>query len=237
VSEDILDYLRITANAIGVMALEAGAMNLPSAIQALGIDRELLEIAVVKRGTGIQIFYERKEESIEPKAHHDLRFRAMFWEGVSIVFGTSALASNAEISARLGSITASRLGDHFGASWQVRLSAEPKTSDLGDEIYATVLREDDDSWEGIRRIPGLPSCAAPLTTSIKATREEEAVSLIQYAWGANWPIKGTIALVMGIDTDEAWEFSIIYELTRNEAEPLWQNLWELMSRAAEADGI
>jgi hypothetical protein len=105
----------------------------------------------------------------------------MFREGLSIVFGPGASASNAEISARLESIPASWLGDHYGASWQGRLSAEPKTSHLGDDIYATVLREDDDSWEGIRRIPGLPRCAAPISTVIKATREEEAVSLIQYA--------------------------------------------------------
>jgi hypothetical protein len=232
-----LEYLTITANAIGAMALEAGATNLPLPIQALGIDRELLEITVTKRGSGIQIYYERKEESMEPKAARGLRFRAMFWEGRSIVFGTGAPASNAEISARLESITASWLGDHFGPSWQVRLSAEPKTSDLGDEIYATVLREDDDSWEGIRRIPGLPSCAAPLTTSIKATREEKAVSLIRYAWGANWPIKGTIALIMGVGTEQASEFSVTYELARTDVGPSWEHLWESMWRAVQEDAI
>jgi hypothetical protein len=74
------------------MALEAGATALSLPIQALGIDREELEIKVIKRGPGIQIFYERKEESIEPKVVHELKFRAMFWEGLSIVFGTGAPA-------------------------------------------------------------------------------------------------------------------------------------------------
>jgi hypothetical protein len=108
---------------------------------------------------------------------------------------------------------------------------------LGDEIYATVLREDDDSWEGIRRIPGLPSVAAPLVTSITATKEEEAISLIQDEWGANSPIKGTIALVMGFGTQQAWEFSVTYELARTDDGSSWQNLWESMWRVAEADAI
>jgi hypothetical protein len=177
---EIMEYLRITAEAIGVLAVQAGATSFPIGIQALGVDRELLEVTVVKRGPGIPIYFERKEEAIGPKTVHQLRFRAMFWEGLSIVFGTGAPATDGEISARLSSITASWLGDHFGESWQVRLSAEPKTSDMGDEIYAKVLLANDDSWEGIRRIPGLPSVETPLATSIAATKIEEAVSLIQY---------------------------------------------------------
>jgi hypothetical protein len=181
---EIMGYLRVTA--------------LPIGIQGLAVVRDLLEVTVVKRGPGLQLYFERREEAIEPKSVHQLRFRAMFWEGLSIVFGTGAPATDWEISARLSSITASWLGDQFAGSWQVRLSAEPKTSDLGDEIYATVLLATNDSWEGIRRIPGLPSVAAPLVNSVAATKIEEAVSLIQYAWGANWPVRGTIALIIAI---------------------------------------
>jgi hypothetical protein len=94
--------------------------------------------------------------------------------------------------------------DHFGEPWPVRLTAEPKTSDLGDEIYATIVLATDDSWEGIRRIPGLPSIAAQLVNSVAATKIEEAVSLIQYAWGASWPVRGTIALTMNYGTERAW---------------------------------
>jgi hypothetical protein len=68
-------------------------------------------------------------------------------------------------------------------------------------------------------------------------KEEEAVSLIQYAWGANWPIKGTIALTMDIGTEQAFEFSVTCELGRLNVGPSWPNLWELMWRAAEVDGI
>jgi hypothetical protein len=157
-----MEYLKVTAEAIGTLASQAGATSLPIGIQALGVDRDLLEITVAKRGPRIQIHCERKEEAIEPKSAHQSRFRAMFCEGLSIVFGTGAPATDREISVRLASITASCLGDHFGESWPVRLSAEPKTSDLGDEIYATVVLANDHSWEGIRRIPGLPSLAAPL---------------------------------------------------------------------------
>jgi hypothetical protein len=95
---------------------------------------------------------------------------------------------------------------------------------MGDEIYATVLLSKDVPWNGICRISGLPSCAAPVSTMIVATKEEEAVSLIQYAWGANRPIKGTIALTMDIGTDQAFEFSVTHRLDRCEEGPSWQNL-------------
>jgi hypothetical protein len=126
-----------------------------------------------------------------------LRFRAAFWEGFSIVFGTNAPVTDGEISARLYSTTASWLADRFGESWQVKLAAEPRTSDMGYEIHAKMPLLADDEWEGIRRIPGLPSVAAPVVRSIAATKPEEAADLIHYAWGANWPVKGTVALTVG----------------------------------------
>jgi hypothetical protein len=91
---------------------------------------------------------------IYPRGDYPLKFRAMFVDGISIVFGTGAPASNAEISARLKSITASWFGDQYGPSWLANLSAERKTSDLGNEIYATVLLASDESWNGICRILG-----------------------------------------------------------------------------------
>jgi hypothetical protein len=236
VLEDILEPLRITANAIGTMALEAGAVALPLPIQLFGIEREALEITVAKRGSGIQIYYERKDQK-DLTTNHELKFRAMFWEGLSIVFGIGAPASNAEISARLKSVTASWFGDQFGPSWEVNLSAEPRTSELGNEIYATVLLSRDESWNGICRIPGLPGCAAPVPIATAATKEEEAVSLIQYAWRADWPIKGTTALIMDVGTDQAFEFSVTYKLGRLDVGPSWQNLCEFMWRAADEDGI
>jgi hypothetical protein len=232
-----MEYLRVTAEATGVLAIQAGATALPIGIQALGVDRDLLDVTIVKRGPGLQLYFERKEEAIEPKSVHQLRFRAMFWEGVSIVFGTSAPATDGEISARLFNTTVSWLGDHFGESWQVKLSAEPKTSDLGNEIHASVLLAMDDTWEGIRRIPGLPSVAAPLVRSIAATKIEEAVSLIQYAWGANWPVKGTIALTIDYGRQTAWEFSVTLNLGRTDEEPTWAMLWAKMGEAVAADGI
>jgi hypothetical protein len=95
VQEDILEPPRIMANAIGVMAFEAGAVRLPLPIQLLGAERESLEIT------------ERKDQAWPPLVNHELKFKAMFWEGLSSVFGTGAPASNAEISARLKSVTAS----------------------------------------------------------------------------------------------------------------------------------
>jgi hypothetical protein len=36
--------------------------------------------------------------------------------------------------------------------------------------------------------------------------------MISYAWGAGWPFKGTLGLMMALGTDEAFEFSITYDL-------------------------
>jgi hypothetical protein len=232
-----LDYLRVTANAIGMLAVQAGATSLPIGIHGLGVDRESLEVTVVKRGPGIQMYFERKEEKLEPKIEYPLRFRAMFWDGFSVVFGTNSPATDGEISARLNSCTASWLGDHFGESWPVKLTAEPKTSDLGDEIYAKVVSENDESWQGIRRIPGLPSVAAPLVNSIAATKEEEAGELISYGWGAGWPVKGTIALSMNVGTPQTWEFSVTYTLERTEGVPTWTALWGRMGEQLRDDSL
>jgi hypothetical protein len=53
-----------------------------------------------------------------------------------------------------------------------------------------------------------------------ATKEEEATIMISYAWRADWPVKGTIALTLGIGAQQAFEFRVTYELTKEE-EPTW----------------
>jgi hypothetical protein len=78
VPEDILEPLRITAEAIGVLTLQAGAVALPLPVQTLGIDREALEITVAKRGSGIQILYKRRDQKNIPATNHDLKSRAIF---------------------------------------------------------------------------------------------------------------------------------------------------------------
>jgi hypothetical protein len=125
VPEDILEPLRVTANAIGVLTLQAGATTLPLPIQLLAAEREALEITVAKRGSRIQVFYERKDQKRLFAIKHDLKLRAMFPDGISVVFGTGAPATNEEISARLRNITAGWFGDQYGPSWQANLSAQP----------------------------------------------------------------------------------------------------------------
>jgi hypothetical protein len=60
--------------------------------------------------------------------------------------------------------------------------------------------------------------------------------MIRYAWAADWPVKGTMALTMDEVLENAFEFGITYQLTK-EGEPLWENLWIFMARAIVADGI
>jgi hypothetical protein len=63
------------------------------------------------------------------------------------------------------------------------------------------------------------------------------VSLIRYAWGANWPVKGTIALTVDLGALHAWQFSVTYELEKNEDDLSRENLWRMMRNAIQVDGI
>jgi hypothetical protein len=60
--------------------------------------------------------------------------------------------------------------------------------------------------------------------------------MIDYAWKAGWPFKGTIALTMDIGTEQAFEFSVTYGLVLGE-EPTWPSLWEAMWEAIREDRI
>jgi hypothetical protein len=236
VPDDILEPLKITAHAFGVVSLQAGAQTLPLPIQALAIPREELEITVAKRGTGVQIYYQRKDQLALSLIDFKLRFRAMLWDNMSVVFGTGSPVSNEEISERFGSITASWFEGRVGPSWQVNLSAQPKTSELGGEIYADVLIATDDSWEGSTVVPGIPSCEAWVPIRTVATKLEEAEMMIKYAWATDWPIKGTLAVVMDEGMDTEFEFSVTYQLEK-QSEPTWGCLWARMSQRIIEDGI
>jgi hypothetical protein len=218
------------------VSLQSGAETLPLPIQALAIPREELEITVAKRGPGIQIYYQRKDQLVLPAFDRALRFRAMLWDDLSIVFGTGCPASNEEISERFRSITASWFEGRVGPSWQVNLSAQPKTSNLGGEIYADVLVATDDSWNGICAIPGLPSCAGWVPIRTVATKLKEAETMIRYAWAAGWSFRGTLAVTMDEGNESEFEFSVTYTLEK-EGEPTWECLWALMCRELLADGI
>jgi hypothetical protein len=65
---------------------------------------------------------------------------------------------------------------------------------------------------------------------------EEAETMIRYAWAANWPIRGTLAVTMNEDKESEFEFSVTYTLEKD-SEPTWECLWALMCREIVADGI
>jgi hypothetical protein len=52
--------------------------------------------------------------------------------------------------------------------------------------------------------------------------------MIQYAWGANLSVQWTIAVIMDIGTEQAFEFRVTYELARIEEGPSWPGLWGMM---------
>jgi hypothetical protein len=100
-----------------------------------------------------------------------------------------------------------------------------------------VLINTDTSWNGICSLPGLPDCAPPVPKEIPATKEEEAEIMISYAWSAGWLSKGTVALVMWLGTDEAFEFSIMFDLPALTKKPTMDSLWENMATASVEDRI
>jgi hypothetical protein len=61
--------------------------------------------------------------------------------------------------------------------------------------------------------------------------------MINYAWGAGWPFRGTVALMMGLGTDEAFEFSITYDLPGLSEKPTLDSLWNAMAAASVEDKI
>jgi hypothetical protein len=56
--------------------------------------RSPLVIKVVKIGAGLQIVYERLDQVGLPRGGHILKFRAMFPDGISLVFGTGTPATS-----------------------------------------------------------------------------------------------------------------------------------------------
>jgi hypothetical protein len=70
---------------------------------------------------------------------------------------------------------------------------------------------------------------------VTATKIEDVTELIKYGWGANWPVKGTIALTMNIGTPQAWEFSVSYALERTEEAPTRESLWARMGEQLQMD--
>jgi hypothetical protein len=102
--EDMMELLLLTNTKIGDLARMAGAVALPLPIQELALEREQLDIKVLKIGKGV---YERLDQIGLPTTKFELKFRAQFPEAISFAFGTHAPASTMEISQRLRSITAS----------------------------------------------------------------------------------------------------------------------------------
>jgi hypothetical protein len=53
--------------------------------------------------------------------------------------------------------------------------------------------------------------------------------------GTWWPFKGTVGLMMGLGTDETFEFSITYDLPAFTEKPTLDSLWIAMAAASIED--
>jgi hypothetical protein len=61
-------------------------------------------------------------------------------------------------------------------------------------------------------IPRIPSCALPIPAKSGAFTVKKGNTLLDYAWNANWPIRQSVALTVGIVTPEAFEMSLKYDM-------------------------
>jgi hypothetical protein len=61
--------------------------------------------------------------------------------------------------------------------------------------------------------------------------------MIDYAWQAYWPFKGTPAMTMDLGTDHAFDFSVAYDLEEEGVRPTLETLWAMMGKAIIKDGI
>jgi hypothetical protein len=141
-----------------------------------------------------------------------------------------------EISPRLSSITAAWFGHQYGPSWKVRLSSRPWRIEEGGEIEEAVVLSDDESWKGIRRLPKIPDCALPVPTKSIFGTHKEAETVLNSAWGAHWPIRGTLPLWVARETPLEFQFSLTYDLEILE-KPNLDNLWVAWWQTEERDQI
>lgn len=178
--EDIIEPLSITYEKVKEVAIMAGATALPLPIQGLAVTRDQLGVEVLKIVDGVRFVYARLDQRGLSDRKYAPKFKAQFSDGLLVVFGTQAPATNMEMSQRLRSITASWFDDQYGPSWRVNLAAQPWRLEDGGEICAEVLLNDDESWNGICRIPGLPACALTTPLPTAASKPEEAEAMIDY---------------------------------------------------------
>jgi hypothetical protein len=196
-------------------------------VQGLDIPRDRFEIEVLNQGGGIQVAYSRADQKgRESDTFYD-RVKAQFPGALSVIFGIQKGEENSNITRRLEAITASWFRDQYGPSWNVNLVAHEEWLREGAEIRAEA-RLTGQEWNGICRVPEVPTCALPVPTRIIASKPEEADALRDYAWKVSWSIKQTLALTIQVQ-EETFEMSLRYESpvfpTNPSLEMLWAGLW------------
>jgi hypothetical protein len=93
--ENMMEPLVTIYGKIGEGTVMAGAPALSLPIQGFGVTREQLYVEVLKKGSGLQLVYERMDQKGLPDRSYDFKFKAQFPEGISVVFGTGKPAPSA----------------------------------------------------------------------------------------------------------------------------------------------
>jgi hypothetical protein len=135
---------------------------------------------------------------------------------LSVIFGFQQGGKNWDITRRSEIITMS-------------LSAQERRLEEGGEICAVASVKGDTPWDGIRRVPEVPTCALPVPSRVAASTPKEAEALVDFAVKSEWPFRQTLALRLGLGTGQEFEFSVTYDSPRFAEKPdlemLWNGLW------------
>jgi hypothetical protein len=214
-----------------------GGIALSITVQEMAIPRDQLEMDVRKIGNGIRIVYSRVDQKGLETENFPVKFRDQFPETLSIIFGTQERPTDQEIWQKLLGIAASWFGYQYGPSWNVRLTAQQWRVEEGAEVKAEVVLSDDPSWQGIRRLPAIPTCALPIPGLTAASTPKEAETLVDYAWKVHWPIRVAVTLTVGLGTEETFEMSLTYDLPITEEHPNLETLWTTWWHASERGEI
>jgi hypothetical protein len=198
----------------------------------------MIEITVLKLGTGVHIRYGLKDSTALDMANSPAQVRVELAQDWAVIFGVSQSPKDGELTTKLACITSSwEESVGFRSPWQIRLEGQPWR--IGEEGSLCVIALPPNwHWSDDRMMLDAPLCARQMPTFIEATRDKEIRSMLKLGRDSNWPLKITLASAI----DEFTSLSVTYPISwegikweDEEQSTSW--CWNKFTEAAQADGL
>jgi hypothetical protein len=105
------------------------------------------------------------------------------------------------------------------------------------QVCAEVLLRGSTSWDGICRVPEVPTCALSVPAKVAASTPKEAEVFVDFAWKTGWPIMPTLELTVGLGTEQEFELSATYDSPTFAEKPGLEMSWDGMWYMIDGDGV